>query len=84
MSLQVTVNHRLSEFNLDLTVSLPSDGVTVIWGPSGAGKTHLLRVIAGLIQTQAQVQFRDHVWQDDGSAYLPKPHASRANAPTRR
>ena len=34
----------------DITLSLPSDGITVLMGPNGAGKSLLLRVLHGLIE----------------------------------
>lgn len=36
------------EFKLDVNLSLPSSGITVLFGHSGSGKTTLLRCIAGL------------------------------------
>jgi molybdate transport system ATP-binding protein len=45
--LQVDVEHRLGELSLRVSVSLSAPW-TVLFGPSGAGKTSLLRVIAGL------------------------------------
>lgn len=47
MSLTVDVRNRIGEFHLDARFNLPP-GLTVLFGPSGAGKTLLLRLIAGL------------------------------------
>lgn len=47
MSLTVDVSSRIGEFQLDAHFALPP-GLTVLFGPSGAGKTRLLRLIAGL------------------------------------
>ena len=33
----------------DLTMALPDEGITLLTGPSGVGKTTLLRVFAGLL-----------------------------------
>lgn len=47
MSLDVDVRAHIGEFHLDARFHL-EDGLTVVFGPSGAGKTRLLRLIAGL------------------------------------
>lgn len=47
MSLTVEVRARVGEFHLDARFELPP-GLTVLFGPSGAGKTRLLRLVAGL------------------------------------
>ncbi len=47
MSLEVDVRGRIGDFHLDARFALPR-GLTVLFGPSGAGKTRLLRLIAGL------------------------------------
>jgi molybdate transport system ATP-binding protein len=47
VSLTVDARARVGEFHLDARFTLPS-GLTVLFGPSGAGKTRLLRLIAGL------------------------------------
>jgi len=47
VSLTVDVRATIGEFHLDARFQLPP-GLTVLFGPSGAGKTRLLRLIAGL------------------------------------
>ncbi len=47
MSLTVDVRAFIGDFHLDAQFELPP-GLTVLFGPSGAGKTRLLRLIAGL------------------------------------
>jgi len=49
VSLSVDVRAHIGEFQLDARFTLPP-GLTVVFGPSGAGKTRLLRLIAGLDQ----------------------------------
>lgn len=52
----------------DLTLDLPLDGITVLLGKSGCGKTTLLRLIAGLELPEAgEISFLKN-----GVAYAPK------------
>jgi len=46
-TLAVDIHARVGDFRLDATFEVPA-GLTVLFGPSGAGKTRLLRVLAGL------------------------------------
>lgn len=58
-------------FSLDVEENLPLDGITAIIGPSGGGKTTLLRVLAGLEHVgEAEVRFRGEVW-DSRSVRVP-------------
>ena len=47
--------------------SIPDRGVTVLWGPSGAGKTTVLNTLLGL-ESQAQLIWK---WGDQDMAILP-------------
>ena len=60
-------------FTLDVDLNLPGDGITVLFGASGSGKTSLLRCVAGLEHTPgAQVTIAGQTWQDDAAGiYLP-------------
>ena len=62
--LQDDVQHIFSDLNHEL----PLDGITVLVGKSGCGKTTLLRLIAGLEQPDSG----EITFQKDGKAYLPK------------
>ncbi|RIZ66521.1 MAG: molybdenum ABC transporter ATP-binding protein [Methylococcales bacterium] len=53
------------DFRLDVDLTLPSTGVSVLFGHSGSGKTTLLRCIAGLEQAPlGYLEINEHVWQD--------------------
>ena len=60
-------------FTLDVDLSLPTKGITVLFGASGSGKTTLLRCVAGLERVrQGLVQIGNEVWQDDScGVFLP-------------
>ena len=57
-------------FVLDADFSLPSRGVTALFGASGSGKTTLLRLIAGLSRAPGSLTVNGEVWQDDRT-FLP-------------
>ena len=51
--LEVTVKKRLGDFGLDMGFSCESTGVTAVFGRSGAGKTTLVNLLAGLLRPDA-------------------------------
>jgi molybdate transport system ATP-binding protein len=54
-------------FSLDMDLTLPSRGVTALFGHSGSGKTTLLRCIAGLEHApQGRLVVDGKTWQDAG------------------
>lgn len=71
LSLDVTL--RYGSFDLAVQQSLPSSGLTALFGRSGSGKSTLLRIIAGLERNaQGRVAWNDAVWQD-ANQFTP-PH----------
>lgn len=71
LSLDITLSYP--GFTLALQQSLPSSGLTALFGRSGSGKSTLLRVIAGLEpNAQGRIAWKDTVWQD-GPQFTP-PH----------
>lgn len=64
-----TINARfrstLGSFKLDAEFSVPSRGVSALFGASGSGKTTLLRLIAGLTRAPGSLIVNGEVWQDD-------------------
>lgn len=60
-------------FSLDVDRRLLLSGITGLFGPSGGGKSTLLRIIAGLeSRATGEVRFGDETWQG-GSSFVP-PH----------
>jgi molybdate transport system ATP-binding protein len=62
---------RRGDFSLDVAFDVPSDGVTALFGPSGAGKTSILRGIAGLARYAGSCRLGEEVWQDENVFVAP-------------
>lgn len=62
-------------FALAVELIVPPTGVTALCGPSGAGKTSVLRAVAGLDRYAGTVRFGDELWQAD-RCFVP-PHRRR-------
>lgn len=76
MTIEARLRLDRGEFALDVDLELPARGVTALFGPSGAGKTTVLRCIAGLEQAaEGRVVFDGEAWQD-GGRFVPT-HARR-------
>jgi molybdate transport system ATP-binding protein len=70
MSAASTIHVRYAlqraDFTLDVELDLPLRGITGVFGASGAGKTSLLRCIAGLERPQTgKLVVAGDIWQDD-------------------
>lgn len=65
MSLDVELHGALGDFTLDVAFSAPASGVTALFGPSGAGKTRVLRAVAGLDRdVRGRLRLGDRVFMD--------------------
>lgn len=63
--LKLNVKQQLSNFALDISIEVSPHKITAIYGPSGSGKSSLLRIISGLERLSAnEVSFQKQVWQD--------------------
>ena len=73
IQIQIQLLLARQEFTLDVDLTLPAQGITVLFGASGSGKTTLLRCVAGLEKAQlARVRVDGSVWQDHASGvFLP-------------
>ena len=76
--LKLRVAEQRNEFALNMDVDIDMQGVTAIFGKSGAGKSSLLRIIAGLDYVQnGLVQFGDEIWQSAESVHWRPAHKRR-------
>ena len=50
--LELDFSQRLGDLNLNVRADLPAQGITAIFGLSGAGKTSLINAIGGLTRLQ--------------------------------
>jgi molybdate transport system ATP-binding protein len=71
--LDIEITHRLGTFELDVAFR-SGPGLTALFGPSGAGKTSVINIIAGLVRPQrARVAVDDAVLVDtDRRVFVPK------------
>ena len=71
MSIHARFTVDRGDFVLSVDLQLPSRGVTALFGRSGAGKTTVLRCIAGLERlADAHVDFNGKLWQS-GNHFVP-------------
>lgn len=60
-----------SDFKLDIDLKLPEQGISVLFGHSGCGKTTLLRCMAGLEPSASgHLKVKGQIWQN-GDHHLP-------------
>ncbi len=73
MSIKIQFKQSLGETDFDIDLSLPGNGISALFGRSGAGKTTLINVISGLVTPkQGKVSIGEHVLFDsDAGINLP-------------
>ncbi|PFG58171.1 molybdate transport system ATP-binding protein [Vibrio sp. ES.051] len=65
MTIQIQFKQSLGETDFDIDLELPRNGISALFGRSGAGKTTLINIISGLvIPEQGRVAIGDHVLFD--------------------
>ena len=70
--LEARLYHRFAGFTLDVAFQAPQ-GVTALFGRSGAGKSSVVRAIAGLLRCERAEVRLDGAVLDQGATHLP-PH----------
>lgn len=78
MKLRVDITKDLwsprGQMQLKLDFELPKGEILAIYGPSGAGKTSVLRAISGLMKPESgRIIFDDQVWLDTDNELFTKP-----------
>jgi len=74
--IELSLSLRRADFALDVSLNIPAHGTTVLFGPSGGGKTTILRAIAGLEpEVQGEVRVKGQIWQSDN--LFVQPHVRR-------
>src|SRR5688572_17910313 len=72
--LDLRVASRRGEFELDVAFQAPAGATTVIVGESGAGKTSILRLAAGLdAPSGGRIALDDDVYADPGAGIVVPP-----------
>ncbi len=68
MALRIELEHPLRDYVASLALVVPESETVALVGPSGAGKTTVLRVVAGLLRPRSgRVTVGDAVWLDTAS-----------------
>ena len=66
---------RFDAFSLEVTLDRALTGITAVFGPSGGGKSSLLRILAGLERRAGgRVAFDGAVWSDSSEGYHLAAH----------
>lgn len=70
MSIEISLKKRLRYFDIDISFSCSDGEMLVVIGPSGGGKTTIIRMIAGLEKPdEGSIIFRDQPWYDHDTAF---------------
>jgi molybdate transport system ATP-binding protein len=76
--IDIRINTRLGEFQLNAELRCPASGVTALFGRSGSGKTSLINAVAGLLAPQSgRIAIGDRVLFDTDSRINLPPHKRR-------
>lgn len=61
--LRICIKKTWKEFGLDVSFEIPHKKITALFGPSGAGKTSTLRIIAGLeMADDGIIKYGEEIW----------------------
>jgi len=78
MTVSASFKKRLKYFDLDISFVCQDEKMMVMIGPSGGGKTTIIRMLAGLEKPdEGRVVFGDEVWFDSIDRINVKPQKRR-------
>ena len=78
MALRIEARTRLGDLELDVAVEVAAGECLALAGPSGAGKTSVLRTVAGLLRPErGVVSCGDETWLDTASGVDAPPERRR-------
>ncbi len=73
MSLSIDISYQQSAHKISIATELPNQGISGIFGPSGVGKTTLLRFIAGLDNPMTgKISFNNQTWFKPAASVSPQ------------
>jgi len=74
MGLRVNIRKKLPHFEVDVTFSCDDGRVLALIGPSGAGKTTIIRMIAGLVRPDdGTISYNGDIWYDGERRIVRSP-----------
>ncbi len=77
MTMQVSLQHRFAGFALDVAFDVPA-GVTALFGPSGSGKSSVIKALAGLMRPdRGRISVGGQVLLDTDQRICLPPHRRR-------
>lgn len=77
MSMSVHLQHRFEAFSLDASFEVPQ-GITVLYGRSGSGKTSIVNAVAGLLRpATGRIKVGDWTLFDSETGTCLPPHKRR-------
>jgi molybdate transport system ATP-binding protein len=78
MTIAASLKKKLKYFDLDISFSCTKENMLVLIGPSGGGKTTIIRMLAGLEEPDnGRVIFDDEVWFDSARGINIAPQKRR-------
>ncbi len=78
MSIEIAVRQRYGNFDLDAAFRVERNGITALFGPSGAGKTTVLYAIAGLLRPEGgRIAIDGRVVFDEAAGVFVPPRERR-------